>query len=220
MRMWLLVPALAAAAFGQTTIGPAAIPNTPAAYRDLKFPPLKHIPTPEVTTYTLPNGMKVYLLEDHELPIVSGTARVRTGNLLEPQDKVGLASITGTVMRSGGTASKTGDQLDEELENIAASVESDIGESSGSVSFSALKENTDEVMGIFKDVLTNPQFRQNKIDLEIAETRSSIARRNDDAHGIAEREFADIVYGKDTPYGSQVEYATLDHIARADVVAF
>jgi len=130
--------ALAATAFGQTTVGPAPIPNTPPAYTDLKFPPLKRIPVPNVTTYTLPNGMKVYLLEDHELPIVSGTVRVRTGNLLEPADKVGLASVTGTVMRSGGTKSKTGDQLDEELENIAASVESDIGESSGSVSFSSL----------------------------------------------------------------------------------
>jgi predicted Zn-dependent peptidase len=164
--------------------------------------------------------MKLYLLEDHELPIVSGTVRVRTGNLFEPADKVGLASITGAVMRSGGTQNKTGDQLDEELENIAASVESDIGESSGSVSFSTLKENSDEVLGIFKDVLTQPEFRQEKIDLAKSEMRGGIARRNDDAHGVADREFASIVYGKDTPYGWQIEYATLDHIARADVVAF
>ncbi len=216
----LLIALAAATAAAQTTVGAAAIPNTPAAYRDLRFPPLKQIPIPNVATYTLPNGMKLYLLEDHELPIVSGTVRVRTGNLLEPADKVGLATVTGTVMRSGGTQSKTGDQLDEELENIAASVESDIGESSGSVSFSALKENTDEVLGIFKDVLTQPEFRQEKIDLALSELRSGIARRNDDAHGIAEREFADIVYGKDTPYGWQMEYATLDHIQRADVVAF
>jgi zinc protease len=210
----------AAAAWGQTTVGPAPIPNTPAAYRDLKFPPLKHIPIPNVATYTLPNGMKLYLLEDHELPTVSGTVRVRTGNLLEPADKIGLASVTGTVMRSGGTQSQTGDQLDEELENIAASVESDIGESSGSVSFSALKENTDQVLGIFKDVLTQPEFRQEKIDLALSEMRSGIARRNDDAHGVAEREFADIVYGKDTPYGWRIEYATLGHIKRADLIAF
>jgi zinc protease len=164
--------------------------------------------------------MKLYLLEDHELPIVSGTVRVRTGNLFETADKIGLAGITGSVMRSGGTQSKTGDQLDEELENIAASVESDIGESSGSVSFSALQENTDEVLSIFKDVLIEPEFRQDKIDLALSEARSGISRRNDDAHGVAEREFADIVYGKDTPYGWQIEYATLDHIKRADVIAF
>jgi len=217
----VLLAALAtAAAFAQTTVPPAAIPNTPVAYGDLKFPPLKQIPIPNVTTYTLPNGLKLYLLEDRELPVVGGTVRVRTGNLFEPADKVGLASITGTVMRSGGTKSKTGDRIDEELENIAASVESDIGESSGSVSFSALKENTDAVLGIFKDVLTQPEFRQDKIDLAKSELRSGIARRNDDAHGVAEREFASIVYGKNTPYGWQTEYATLDRITRADVAAF
>jgi len=217
----IMIAALAAAAaLAQTTVAPASIPDTPPAYTNLRFPPLKRIPIPDVATYTLPNGMKLYLLEDHELPIVSGAIRVRTGNLFEPPDKVGLASVTGTVMRSGGTPGKTGDQLDEELENIAASVETDIGESSGSVSFSALKENTDEVLGIFKDVLTQPAFRQDKIDLALSEMRSGIARRNDDAHAVAGREFADIVYGKDTPYGWQIEYATLDNIKRADVVAF
>jgi len=219
-RMSACATLLIAALYGQNTVSPAAIPNTPAAYRELKFPPLKQIPVPNVATYTLPNGMKLYLLEDHELPTVSGAVRVRTGNLLEPADKAGLASITGTVMRSGGTRSKTGDQLDEKLENIAASVESDIGESSGSVSFSALKENTDDVLGIFKDVLTEPEFRQEKIDLALSEMRSGIARRNDDAHSVADREFSDIVYGKDTPYGWQIEYATLDRIKRADVIAF
>jgi len=98
---------LASMAWAQTTVSPAHIPNTPPAYTDLKFPPLKHIPIPNVATYTLPNGMKLYLLEDHELPVVSGTIRVRTGNLFEPPDKVGLATITGVVMRSGGTKNKT-----------------------------------------------------------------------------------------------------------------
>jgi zinc protease len=219
-RGGVLMAVFSATAWSQVTVAPAAIPNTPAAYRDLKFPPLKKIPTPNVITYTLPNGMKLYLLEDHELPIVSGTVRVRTGNLFDPADKVGLASVTGTVMRSGGTQDKTGDQLDEQLENIAASVESDIGETSGTVSFSALKENSGEVLAVFKDVLTQPEFRQDKIDLAKSEMRSGIARRNDDAHGVAEREFTDIVYGKDTPYGWDVEYATLDRITRADVVAF
>ncbi len=219
MRRAAYFLAVATAAYGQS-VGPAAIPNTPAVYRALKFPPLKKIPIPDVTTYVLPNGMKVFLLEDHELPIVSGSVRVRTGNLFDPHEKVGLATVTGTVLRSGGTPSKTGDQIDEELENIAASVESDIGETSGSVSFSAMKENTDEVLGVFKDLLTQPEFRQEKIDLAKSEIRSGIARRNDDAHSIAEREFTDIVYGKDTPYGWDLEYATVDRIQREDVIAF
>lgn len=187
---------------------------------DLKFPPLRPVTIPKVETYALSNGLRIYLLENHELPLVSGLALVRTGNLFDPADKVGLATLTGTVMRSGGTAAKTGDQLDEELENIAASVESSIGETSGEVSFSALRENTDAVLAILKDVLTGPVFRQEKIDLAKTQLRTQIARRNDDAEGIAAREFTELVYGKDTPYGWRIEYDTLARIRRDDLAAF
>jgi len=194
----------------------AAIPS----YKELKYPLLKPIQIPDVATFTMPNGMKLYLLENHELPLVRGSALVRTGNLFDPADKVGLAAVTGIVMRSGGTEDKTGDQLDEQLENIAASVETSIDESFGAASFSCLKENTDEVLRIFHDVLTKPAFRQNKIDLAKTELRSGISRRNDEPRGIMEREFADIVYGKNTPYGWQLEYATVDKITRDDVAGF
>ncbi|HUJ20639.1 MAG TPA: pitrilysin family protein [Bryobacteraceae bacterium] len=204
---------------------PAPRPRAAAAgiipsYKELKYPPLKPVKIPEVATFTLSNGMKLYLLEDHELPLVRGYALIRTGNLFDPADRVGLATITGTVMRSGGTKDKTGDQLDTQLENIAASVETAIDESFGQASFSCLKENTDEVLGVFHDVLTAPAFRQEKIDLAKTEMRSEISRRNDDPHGIAEREFASIVYGKNTPYGWEIEYATLDPITREDMVRF
>src|SRR5207248_2058896 len=129
----------------------AAAPRVPSV-QNLKFPPLGAIHIPNVATATLPNGMKLFLLEDHELPVINGAARIRTGNLFDPPDRIGLATITGTVMRTGGTPSKSGDQLDQELENIAASVESQVGETSGSVGFSALKENTDEVLGAFHDI--------------------------------------------------------------------
>ena len=126
---------------------------------------------------------------------------MRTGNLFDPPDKIGLATITGMVMRTGGTRDKTGDQLDLELENMAASVETSIDESLGSVSFSALKENGDQVLAAFRDVLTAPEFRQDKIDLAKNQIRSGISRRNDEPFGIVQREFSDILYGKDNPYG-------------------
>jgi zinc protease len=198
---------------------PRAAAPVPAV-KDLKFPPLGPIQVPNVETFTLPNGMKVFLLEDHELPVVNGTARVRTGNLFDPPDKIGLATITGMVMRTGGTGTKTGEQLDEELENAAAGAESNIGETSGSVSFTAMKENAPEVMQIFKDVLTAPEFRQDKIDLARTQLRSSISRRNDEPQEILEREFAENIYGKDNSYGWRMEYATLDRITRADIQAF
>lgn len=218
-RKGLPVLALALAVtplFAQAPRAAAALPSV----QDLKFPPLGPIRIPRVDTFTLPNGMKVFLLEDHELPVINGTARVRTGNLFDPADKIGLATVTGMVMRTGGTQAKTGDQLDRELEDIAASVESDIGETSGTVSFSSLRENTGEVLGIFHDVLAGPQFRQDKLDLAKTELASGIARRNDDAHAIVEREFTNRLYGKDTPYGWDIQYATLKRIERQDLVNF
>ena len=197
---------------------PAAAPLP--AWKDLVYPPLHAIAIPNVETVALPNGMKLYLLEDHELPLVHGTARLRTGNLFDPPEKIGLATLTGTVLRTGGTRTRTGEQLDEQLENLAASVESDIGESFGSVSFSCLKENLDAVLADFHDVLTAPEFRQDKLDLARTGMSGSIARRNDEPEAIAEREFTNIVYGRNTPYGWQEEYDTINRVTRGDMVDF
>jgi zinc protease len=198
----------------------AATPSAVPMPSELKFPPLKPVVIPEPTVVKLSNGMRVYLLENHELPLISGVALVRTGNLFDPPDKRGLADMTGTVMRSGGARSKTGEQIDLELENIAASVESSIGETSGSVSFSSLRENAARVLELARDVMQDPEFRADKVDLAKRQYRSAISRRNDEASDIAGREFASIVYGRDNPYGWQIEYEHIDRIRREDLQAF
>jgi zinc protease len=218
MRLrFLAILFVAAFAFAQTEVRRATVLPT---YKDLKYPTLPAIKIPEPVEFTLSNGMKVFLLEDHELPLVTGSALIRTGNLFDPDYKRGLAGLTGEVLRSGGTKAKTGDQLDEELENVAAQVESQIGETSGTLSFSCLKENTDQVLGVFKDFLTSAEFREDKVDLAKTQLRSEISRRNDDPGGIAEREFSSILYGRNTPYGWTIEYAHVDNIQRQDLVDF
>ena len=208
----------ASLAMAQTEVhrGPVNLPS----YKELKYPPLPPLQVPKPVEFTLSNGIKVFLLEDHELPLVSGGVLIRTGNLFDPADKHGVAQLTGEVLRSGGTKAKTGDQMDEELENMAASVESQIGESSGSLSFNCLKENTGQVLQVFKDFLTTAEFREDKVELAKTQLRSEISRRNDDAGGIAEREFSDIIYGRNTPYGWRIEYADVDAIHRQDLVDF
>jgi zinc protease len=219
----------AQAALSQPPVAPQRKSSAPAArpaaapvpsWKDLVYPPLHAVAIPNVETAVLPNGMRVYLLEDHELPMVHGAARIRTGNLFDPPQKIGLAEMTGMVLRTGGTRSKTGEQLDQELEDIAASVESSIDETFGSVSFSCLKENSAAVLAVFHDLLTAPEFRQDKLDLARTEMSGLIARRNDEPRSIAEREFADIVYGENTPYGWEEEYDTINRITRADLVDF
>ena len=189
-------------------------------YTDLEFAPLGEIKLPEYERYQLKNGMVVYLMEDHELPLVSGTAIIRTGARLEPSNEVGLASLVGTVMRSGGTQKHSADKLNEILEQRAASVETSIGGASGSAFFTSLTEDTETVFDLFAEVLQQPAFLQEKIDLAKTQISGSIARRNDDPGSIASREFRKLIYGDSSPYGRTVEYATLENISRSDLVNF
>ncbi len=189
-------------------------------YKRLKYPKLRDIEIPEVEQVTLDNGMRLFLLEDHELPLVNLSVRIRTGSMYEPAEKIGLASITGMVMRTGGTTGKTGDELDEELESIAASVETGIGLNAGSASMSVLKADVDTGLAILADVLMHPAFREDKIMLARMQHNSSIARRNDYVGSIAGREFDKLIYGPKSVYARHTEYATIANISRDDLVAF
>jgi zinc protease len=203
-------------AFGRTP----ALAVTPRHYTDLQSPPAPEIKVPELTRFELKNGLKVYLMEDHELPLVGGSVTLYTGDRLEPGAKVGLAGVVGEVIRSGGTAQHPPDRLNELLEQRAASVESGIGTDSGSAGFSALSEDLDEVFGLFAEVLRQPAFPQEKIDFSRNQIKGGISRRNDDPSDIADREFQKLIYGADSPYARTVEYATIDSISRDDVVNF
>ncbi|PWT87357.1 MAG: hypothetical protein C5B54_12485, partial [Acidobacteria bacterium] len=123
------------------------------SYKDLKYPPLPSIKTPDVQRIVLKNGMILFLVEDHELPLIGLSARIGVGSISGPADKIGLAGITGSVMRTGGTTHMTGDQIDEKLEGIAASVETGVGLTSGFASMSVLKENVDTGLSVLADIL-------------------------------------------------------------------
>jgi len=189
-------------------------------YKHLKYPKLGDIEVPEVRQATLANGMRLFLLEDHELPLVNVSVMIRAGSVYEPAEKIGLASITGEVMRTGGTESRAGDEIDEELEAIAASVETGIGLNSGSASMSVLKGDLDKGLSILADVLMNPAFREDKIQLAKMQVGSSIARRNDSVGAVAGREFDKLIYGADSVYARHAEYATIGSITRDDLVDF
>ncbi len=189
-------------------------------YTELQLAPLAEIKLPKYERFVLQNGLVVYLMEDHELPLVNGTALVRTGSRLEPLEKVGLAGFTGAVMRTGGTKKHSPDQLNDMLEQRAAAVETSIGEANGTASFQALSEDLETVFGLFTEVLREPVFAQEKLDLAKTQARGSIARRNDDPDEIASREFRKLIYGKENPYARTIEYVTLDRVSRGDLLNF
>lgn len=184
------------------------------------FPKLNPIKTPKVQKVTLKNGLKLFLVEDHQYPTIGIRAIFKGGSVFEPAEKVGLAAITGAVLRTGGTQNMAGDEIDRKLESMGASIETGMGETSGYVQASMLKENVDQVLQILTDILQKPVFDNDKIELAKTQQKTGISRRNDQAQQIANREFAKILYGKKSPYARHTEYATIDAITRKDIVSF
>lgn len=190
------------------------------SHTEIKAPPLRKFATPQPKRIALPNGMVIFLQEDHELPLIKGGALIRGGSRDLPADKTGLVSIYAQSWRTGGTASKTGDQLDEFLDARAARVETGGSTDSTNVNLDVLKADFDAVFPIFVEILRKPELRQEKIDLAKTQANTGISRRNDDPGSIMGRELQKIGYGADSPYARQTEYATIASITRDDLLAF
>ncbi len=200
----------------QASATPSAAPAT--SWQKVPIPPLHQFKPQEPRRVELPNGMVLFLQEDHELPLIDGTIRIRGGSREEAADKVGMISLYSDVWRTGGTRSKTGDQLDDFLEAHAARVEASDSADSTFLSWSALKENYDQVFPVVLDLLQNPEFRQDKIDLAKQQFASLISRRNDDLDDIAARESTKLAYGAENPYARTAEYDTVSAITREDLL--
>ena len=187
-------------------------------WQQIPIPKLPEFRPRQPKRIELPNGMVVFLQEDHELPTIDGTARIRGGERSVPANKTGLTDVYGEVWRTGGTKTQTGDQLDDYLEQRAAKVETGGGVDSTTVSWSCLKEDFNDVFRAVEDVLKNPEFRADKIGIAQKGLYDAISRRNDDPGQIAGREAAKLAYGANNPYARVPEYATVAAITRQDLV--
>jgi zinc protease len=186
----------------------------------LVYPKLNDIKPPEVVQELMPNGITVLLVEDHDFPNISMRALVRGGKITEPKDKNGLSELMGTVLRSGGTKTMGGDDIDKYLDKIGASIESNSGEAYTEIESECLKETGDEVLKLFADFMMNPAFADDKIDLAKTQMRSGISRRNDEPMGVVPTELNKILYGKDSAYARQLEYTDLDNLKKEDLIAY
>ncbi len=189
-------------------------------WEEFDYPPLKDFDKPELEIFELDNGIRFYLVEDDELPLINVNVLVRTGGILVPDDKVGLSVMAGAVMRSGGSQGFPASELNELLEDRAASMEVSIGFSVASASMSVLSDDFGELLPVFVDLLQNPAFPEDQIEIARTQQRTLIARRNDEQAGIANREFQRLIYGEGSVYARRPEYSTISSISREDLLAF
>ncbi|SLM47074.1 putative Peptidase M16 [Nitrospira japonica] len=187
--------------------------------RVMKFDPVEFTP-PDPDRVVFENGMVVYLLEDHELPLITLSATLRTGAWLDPGEKVGLAALTGTVMRTGGGGTRSAEQVDQELEQFAGDVGIAIGRLSGSASLDVLNKDFKRGLDIFAGLIRSPSFEPARLELAKLQAIEGIRRRQDNPGSIVSREFLKQLYGSDHPSARESTVESIRRITRADLVAF
>jgi zinc protease len=189
---------LAAGSFvhGQTakTAGPAQVPAHP---KYLKYAPLPYMP-PKAAAYRQPlaNGAVGFFVEDHDLPLVNISITIRTGSYMDPAGKPGLAAATAASMRAGGTAHYKADAFDEEADFLAAEISSGAGAASASAAINFMAKDTAKSLEFFFDMLRNPAFQQDRLDLLKSQQLQAIERRNDRTDEIEGREWNRLMRGE------------------------
>jgi zinc protease len=219
---------LLAATISPTAIAQATAPAQPKPaatapaqpWKKIAIPPLNPFKPQQPKRIELPNGLVIFLQEDHELPFINGSILIRGGSRDEPAEKVGLVSMYGQTWRTSGTATIDGDKLDDQLESKAAQIETSGGSASTSLRWSSLTRDFDSTFSTAVDLLLHPNFKADKLALARRQMDTAISRRNDDASGIAIREALKLVYGPTNPYARQAEFATVAAVSLDDFKAW
>ena len=194
------------------------IPAHPAdlSYDLLDFTP----PAAADHRHELSNGVVTFVVEDHELPLVSISLMIRTGTYLDPPDKIGLASLTGSQMRAGGTSTMSAADLDEEAAFLAAQIGSRIAATTGTANLNCLTKDLNACLDLFFDMLRNPGFDEDRLALAKSQAIQQMARRNDATASIEGREWSRLMRGGEHFSTRPRTRATVKAITRSDLVAF
>lgn len=176
--------------------------------------PAPKIELGEYEHFTLKNGLKVYVVENHKLPVVSMSLVLDRDPILEG-DKAGYVQAAGQMMRTG-TASRTKDQFDEQVDFIGAT----LGFSSTGFTASALKKHLPTLVDLTTDALLNPKFTQEELDKVKKQMMANLAQSKDNPDAIASRTRNLVLYGKNHPYGELMTEETVQNITLQDIQSY
>ncbi len=179
-----------------------------------KSGPAPEIKIGEAETFTLENGLKVFVVKNTKLPRVSFTLVLEKDPILEA-DKAGMTGFVGEMM-TAGTTNRTKDQLDEEIDFIGASLSA----SANSMFASSLKKHQGKILELMADVLFNPVFPQEELDKLKKQSLTGLAQSKDNPDAISGRLTLALVYGKNHPYGEVATETTINNVTVEDVKSY
>jgi len=201
-----------------STASGAEIPKRPEelVFSDLTF----DVPDADALRFELADGTPVYAKQDKEFPLVGITVYFCGGRYLEPEGKEGLTTIASEAWRAGGAGELTAQELDEELDFLAANLGTNISSDTGSVSLNVLSKDLEAAMGLFMDVLTKPRFQEDRFEKAKDNSIQEMRQRNDDAADIEGREWQRLIYGDDYWVNRFSTKASVDAVTATDCKKF
>ncbi len=180
--------------------------------------PLKPMQFPPFREARLANGLKLIVVENHELPVVSLTLALPAGARVEPAGREGLAGLVATLLTKG-TPTRTADQIAAAIEGVGGSLEASAGDDFFTVSLTVLRDYLDRGLDLLADVVLHPAFPDHELELARQRTLSALALEKSQPEALASRFFARALYGEH-PYGRSATEASVKAITRAEVQQF
>lgn len=173
--------------------------------------PAPIIKVAEPVTFILPNGLKVFVVQNSKLPRVSATLTIEREPVLEGE-KAGMISMAGELFRRGTTKMNKA-TLDEEIDYLGATINA----SAKSVNAFSLKNNFSKVFELMADVALRPSFPVDELEKIRKQTLSGIAQSKENANAIAANVVSKVVYGKNHPYGEVETEASVNKVTVEDI---
>lgn len=187
--------------------------------KDLTYPPLRfEPPAPQDYRVVFSQGLRGYIQEDHSLPLVDIRALVNFGSLYDPKDKAGIGDVLEGTLIKGGTKTRDGSSIEDRIDFLGGDLNFRVGERTASLSLSVLSKDLEEGLPIFFDVLMNPEFREESINITKGRIIEDLKQANDSPSNILSREFERLNYG-DHPLTYQPTKMTIEGITREDLKA-
>ncbi len=209
-RSFLLGLAIAFSAIATLAQTPQATPPPPIAARSVVFP--------KPVEKTLPNGLRVIVVQRSEMPLVTAQLLIKSGGEIDPAELSGVADMTATLL-TRGTTTKSATQIAEAIEALGGTLNSGAGWDSSSITTSVMSSRVAPALEILADVVRNPSFKDEEIDRLRRQYLNSLRAALGTPGSIARFAAARVIY-RDSPYGHPLSGTpeSLPRIKRDDIV--
>ena len=154
---------------------------------------------PAIRRTTLPNGLRVWTVEHHQVPLVSVLALVPAGASSDPQDRPGLAAITGDMLDEG-CGDRSALDVHEALGRIGAQLDIDVGHDATVLGLTTLERHLGQGLELVRDMLIKPRFDQREFDRVRDLRLNRLLQLKDMPPALADRAFTQLLY-RNHPYG-------------------